>query len=132
MFSYSASGFGASIAGLFGYTAAAKKHLELAMKKCVEIVESYAKKEVPVLSGKLKDSIAGFVEWQTATMVKGEVQSGSKEAYYAFFVHAGLGKGNRTPNPYMQRALDKAYPQIKKLLGSALRKAGVEASIYKD
>jgi len=132
MFSYSASGFGASMAGLAGFAQLSRKKLELAMKKCIEIVEKYAEDEVPVASGKLKASIASFIEWQTVSLLKGEVQSGSDEAYYAFYVHAGVGKGNRTPNPYMQRALNKAYPQIISLLGKALKSASVEASVYGD
>lgn len=71
------------------------------------IVADEAKSLVPVVSGRLRDSIR-------AAMVQsgGKVRAGVKAVPYAGPIHFGWGRRNITPQPFLYQAIDRRHGEV--------------------
>jgi hypothetical protein len=71
------------------------------------IVADEAKSLVPVVSGRLRDSIR-------AAMVQsgGKVRAGVKAVPYAGPIHFGWGRRNITPQPFLYQAIDRRHAEV--------------------
>ena len=90
------------------------KEMKAASKMAAEAILPYAKKRVPVVSGRLRDSIRA-----DATRRYGRIIAGTPtKVDYARLVHRGHfmgsgGRGRKYPGvKYLSKSIPKAFPQI--------------------
>ena len=71
------------------------------------IVRDEAKSIVPVVSGRLRNSIrAAMIE------TGGKVRAGIKSVPYAGPIHFGWGRRNITPQPFLYQAIDRRHGEV--------------------
>ena len=76
-------------------------------KKVADIVAGQAKSEVPIRTGRLKDTIRG-----AGTKTQGVVRAGYARIPYAGPIHFGWRKRNIQPQPFLYEALDKRRNEV--------------------
>tara|TARA_R110002012_G_scaffold320793_1_gene545596 strand:- start:31 stop:438 length:408 start_codon:yes stop_codon:yes gene_type:complete len=86
-------------------------------KKVAEVVASQAKNEVPVRTGKLKDTIRG-----AGTKTQGVVRAGFARVPYSGPIHFGWYKRNIQPQPFLYEALDKRRGEVFDKYNKGVRK----------
>ena len=86
---------------------AAKQDFKAAGKTAAEIVAKQANNEVPVRSGRLRNTIRAG-----ATQTSGVVRAGTAKVPYAGPIHFGWGRRRIHPNPFLYRAADKRVNEV--------------------
>lgn len=81
--------------------------LKDANKEAAEAVAKTARGEVPVVSGKLRDSIRA-----AGTLRAGIVRAGKAKVPYAGPIHFGWPSRHIIPNPFLYDALDKRKSDV--------------------
>jgi HK97 gp10 family phage protein len=85
----------------------AKEDFKAAGYASASIVADEAKSLVPVVSGRLRDSIrAAMIE------TGGKVRAGVKAVPYAGPIHFGWGRRNITPQPFLYQAIDRRHGEV--------------------
>ena len=84
-----------------------KKEIKAAHLEAAKAVADQAKFEIPVRSGRLRDSIRA-----TGTLKGGLVRAGSARVPYAGPIHFGWKARNIRPQPFIYEALDKRIGDV--------------------
>jgi HK97 gp10 family phage protein len=89
----------------------------MAMTKAVLFCEGQAKKNCPVLTGRLMSSIFHRVTFPVANTLKGEIGS---NVFYAPYVEFGTSK--QSAHPYLRPAIDENVGRIQQIFADEIKK----------
>ena len=92
------------------------RQMRLANKEAAEAAVPYVKREVPVATGRLRNTVRAL-----ATQSRAQVSAGTPARVpYARVINFGWPARNIRPQEYMYKGLREAYPKLRKAYLSAV------------